>query len=359
MSPLRVSVINQHPSYAMGGSEVQTSFIANSLTNVGHKVQYVCPTPDGTLNPGPVGLSYELISCTPEAEDIARSVLAFSPDVAYWRYNRRNSLATVRAIQAHGVPVVFAASSIDDLLRWRSPGRRSYRPRGLLALLDHRRNFSTLREAAAVTVNNPSYVAHAPGATYIPNSWHREVQGFSWPRPFVAWVSNLKPPKRPELFVRLAEELSDLDFDFLLAGRASVAYTWITDYQGPASLHYVGELTPDEVSRLLATAALHVHTCGPEGFPNVFIQSWIQGTPSVSFEFDPAGLILEQGLGGCAEGDWSRFVELVRHYLTDGPALRAAGHRASVYADREFSETRSLPPLLSLLQQLSHPSGPA
>lgn len=349
---MRITLVNQHPAYALGGSEVQTAQIAESLARLGHEVQYVCPTIDGHCPPVD-DLAYTLLGCRPKAEDIARTALSFSPDVVYWRFNRREARATIARIQSAGIPAVFAASSVDDLLKWRSPSRRRPGLSGMRGLLDHRRNHRAVSEARALTVNNQAFLSLAPDAVYVPNIWEPVNTTWDRPRPYVAWVSNLKPPKRPELFVRLAEELSDLDLDFLMAGKPSSDYSWIRDYAGPGSVEFLGQVEPETVSRLLSSAALHVHTCGPEGFPNVFIQAWIHGTPSVTYEFDPAGLIREQRLGGCADGDWDLFVSTVRRLLVDDGERDAVGARAKAFATREFSESHALPLLLRVLNSVA------
>ena len=143
----------------------------------------------------------------------------------------------------------------------------------------------------------------------IPNSAQKCRQvPFSWPRPYVAWVANLKPSKRPELCVELARHLLPHGVDLVMVGRlVDPAYCWLEDLSASENLHYIGPRSVEEVSGVLAGALALVHTCMPEGFPNVFIQSWQQATPTVSIEYDPGGIIKTHALGYVSEADEQRF----------------------------------------------------
>ena len=78
-------------------------------------------------------------------------------------------------------------------------------------------------------------------------------------RLLVVWIGNFKLVKRPEIFVRLAEELRELpDVRFAMAGRAGNERTHgeLHDkIRALGNLEYLGELSHDQVNELLGRGA--------------------------------------------------------------------------------------------------------
>ncbi|MBK9132739.1 MAG: glycosyltransferase family 4 protein [Gammaproteobacteria bacterium] len=117
----------------------------------------------------------------------------------------------------------------------------------------------------------------------------------------VVWVANLKPAKRPELFVNLANELhSNSGIEFIMIGRSGHS-AWHKDLMGriksAAHLRYLGELPQDEVNAILSEAHIFVNTSEYEGFPNTFIQAWMREVPVVSLEINPDGIFNDRRVG--------------------------------------------------------------
>jgi glycosyltransferase involved in cell wall biosynthesis len=357
---VRIVVVNQHPSFALGGSETQCALLADALARRGHAVRYVAvgglgPAPDPTAD------GVELAAVPADRGAVAEAILAGRPDVVYWRFGTWGVRRVFRRLRRVGTPVVFAASHVDDLRRW-APGRSARPPgpartaelalRGLRGLWAH----GALRTAAAVTVNNAALAPLVRGVrvVHIPNGVRTDRVPFDHPRPYVAWVANLKPAKRPEACLDLAEALAPLGVDVVMAGRIQVpGYDRFLDPgRLPANLSYLGPLDPTSAHGLLGGARVHVHTCEPEGFPNVFLQAWAQGVPSVSLGFDPGGVMAREGCGVSCAGDPTAFAAAVVHYLEDDPARDAAGAAAHRLVLREHSVEAATERLAALLEEV-------
>lgn len=270
-------------------------------------------------------------------------VLKISPDVVYWRFNKHGFRKTAAGLYQANIPLVFAVAHINDITAWaikphhgwkarlRSPWKR------LKARIEH----EGFRYVDILTVNNKDHLKFSPvpNPRYIPNGLTTEANPFLWKRAYCAWVSNIKPAKRPEAAVRLAEQLATRDIDVLMVGSIqSKHYRWLEDAsQLPNNCHYLGHKSLEEVNGILAGSLMHIHTCQPEGFSNVFIQAWLQGRPSVSLGFDPSGYIGKHYIGLDAKDDESMFTQAVFRLLDDDKTREEMGQRAQKFAHETFS----------------------
>lgn len=338
---MKVAIINQHIAHAVGGSELQCDFLAMGLSERGHRVTYIAPS---RTQEQVRGYSYEIVPVNDSGRSIVDVVLAFRPDVVYWRYNKKHFRAVSEALAKAQIPMVFAAAHINDFLPWAVKSTNNKwlgAPRQLYRKFKSRWEHGGFRNVNVITTNNRDLLPLSPihDAHFVPNGMTVESITFVWPRPYVAWIANIKPAKRPELFVEAARALADQSIDALMVGHIqSAGYEWLTNPECvPPNFHYLGPRTPTEVNGLLAGSRLHVHTCQPEGFPNVFIQAWMQGRPSVSLEVDPCGYIEEQGLGAVAGDDVDTFIRQVLDLATQPERAVAVGMRARAFAREIFS----------------------
>jgi glycosyltransferase involved in cell wall biosynthesis len=104
----------------------------------------------------------------------------------------------------------------------------------------------------------------------------------------VLWAATLKPLKRPEHFVALAQRFGSRPF--LLVGGAAPTPEG-PDWQAATrrlaatvpNLHLVGHVPFDRVGAYFDGAAVFVNTSDYEGLPNTFLQAWLRGIPTLSF----------------------------------------------------------------------------
>jgi glycosyltransferase involved in cell wall biosynthesis len=339
---VRIAIVNRHQNDVLGGSEMQCHNIADGLTRRRHEVAYVAPWGGGSYN-----TSYQVVSVVPSPKAIAAGVLQFRPDIVYWRFDKHMLLRTARKLAQENVPFVFAISHIDNVRvasSWSNPWVSAHdfiraAKQSLLSASNH----LGFRYVTAVTSLNPDYVGKLPVKLqkFVPNSVPMEAVPFSWPKQYVVWVANIKPPKRPEVYLKLAQALAHKNVDFLMVGAIqSQEYDWIA--HGGTGVHYLGQKTIEETNGIIANAIALIHTCKPEGFGNNFLQAWLQGVPTVSLGFDPAGYIERFRLGGYAADDWDVFVAQVERLIHNPDMALEAGRRARGFAAARFSLDRTL-----------------
>lgn len=347
---MNITIVNKHRADLIGGSEVQCDLIATELLKRGHTVNYVAPGGKQSSYEVP----YTVIKCAKDGDDIQEKILVSEPEVIYWRFNKNFFFQIAKEIDKKDIPFIFAASHVSDLDPWFNKKKSGIRGR-IKYLINSHWNHRGFKYADALTVNNKEFLGELNFSPqyYIPNGMNRNFVPFEWAKPYCAWISSIKQVKRPEKMIQLAEEFSNKDIDFIMVGKVQERdYDWFLKENFSSNLHYLGEKTLEEVNGILKGARVHIHTCFPEGFPNVFIQSWIQGTPSVSLGFDPSGLIEEHQMGFCANDDWDLFREKVAFLLENSEERKKMGENAQQFAGDMFSTEKTVDKIEEVIQSV-------
>jgi glycosyltransferase involved in cell wall biosynthesis len=153
----------------------------------------------------------------------------------------------------------------------------------------------------------------------------------------VVWLATYKASKRPDWFTAIAQELPE--HRFRMAGvipeppltRAAYESALAVAHAHP-NLEVGGFIDHDQLGPVFADTALLVHTSPAEGFPNVFLEAWAHGIPTVT-AVDPDGVIAEHGMGIVAS-DRADMREAVRALLGDPDRRRAMGAAGRAYVER-------------------------
>src|SRR5690606_21694179 len=103
----------------------------------------------------------------------------------------------------------------------------------------------------------------------VPDEQHRDIDAL--------WISNIRPIKRPEMFLDLAGELTDSRLH--MAGGTQpgheAQYAAVQNRARQyASLNFHGAIPYEETNRLLLRTRVLVSTSRSEGFPNTYLQAW-------------------------------------------------------------------------------------
>lgn len=118
----------------------------------------------------------------------------------------------------------------------------------------------------------------------------------------VLWVGNIRPKKRPELFLDLAAEFPDTSFT-LVGGCATgldPASGYLADFrhrlEALPQLDWTGYLPPATLEGHYGRAKVLVNTSAVEGYPNTFLHAWARGVPVLTY-VDPDGVVARKRLG--------------------------------------------------------------
>jgi glycosyltransferase involved in cell wall biosynthesis len=304
--------------------------------------------------------AYSVVGVERSSESVSSEILRLNPDIIYWRFNKRLFYNSVKKVAGTGVKIIFAVSNIKDLYPYGSPMLKGWTLRDFKSYLKkitaNRYNFMGFRYVAGITTNNKDHLHYSPVVKkkYIPNAITDEIIPFTWNKPYVSWIANIKKRKRPEIYVDVAKHFENRGIDFLMVGKiADDSYDWLSHNENlPSNLHYLGTKTVEEVNGILKNSLILITTSTPEGFSNNLIQAWLQRKPTISFEFDPGGLIEQEGLGYVCKSEYDLFLNKIDIILNNSTLREQIGNRAGNFADNYFSKKKTIDLIESFMLEI-------
>jgi len=167
----------------------------------------------------------------------------------------------------------------------------------------------------------------------------------------VLWVNNLRPFKRPDLALALAERLPRWRLHMIGGPQSGYEELFDTTRRSAADLPnlvFHGRVPYHDVNDHYERARVFVNTSDSEGFPNSYLQAWRRGVPTVSF-FDPDGLIRRYGLGHAATS-LEDMAAAVDRLAGQADEWRAASQRCRQFMDERYGEDTVLQPYVEALR---------
>jgi len=151
--------------------------------------------------------------------------------------------------------------------------------------------------------------------------------------PLVLWVGSIQERKQPELFLELAEAIPQAQFQ-IVGGSPDKEYVKKIENRAKniPNLKYTGFVPFNEINEYFRQASVFVSTSLSEGFPNVFIQAWMNYTPVVSLNIDPDNVIGSYGLGFHSK-TFEKMVEDIKTLLGDGKLRNQMGENSRRYTE--------------------------
>jgi len=355
---MKIVVVNTHFVDEIGGSQLQCDLIADELYKRGYDVTYLAIDKKTDYE-----RNYKIVGVSRDSSSIGRQLLKIDPDIVYWRFNKKYFYKSLKIIKEKKAKIIFAVSNVRDIKTYNTQFRGKFTFTNLLQFLLQnvvsRYNHLGFRYVDALTVNNEEQLNSVDLGIqikrYIPNAINTKKREFNWRKPFILWVANLKKRKRPELFVKLSQKFEDSEVDFLMIGKLSGdSYKWITqELKTPSNLHYLGAKDVELVNGALAQSLFLVTTStSEEGFSNNIIQAWLQKKPVVAYEFDPAGMIEEHGLGFVADRKFKNLTEKTRNLIENVTLREELGEKAFKFAKQHFSTKKTVDKLETLFHEL-------
>lgn len=283
----------------VGGAEVQQSIIARLLARDGYRVSIICfdyGQPRRADIDGVTLIATHRLSAGipvlrffhPRITAMWQAMREVDADIYYQRSTAALTAVVAAFCRHYGKRSIYAGASDSDFV----PGQQMIQYRRDRWLFER-----GLARVDTVVVQNGKQqrdclVNYGRDSILIPSCYDLPATS-STPRTqsgeYVLWVGTLRPTKRPELFLELARRLPQRRF--VLIGGASE-----TDPGGAERFEAVrreatrlpnveltGFLPLARVEPWFDRAQVVVNTSFFEGMPNVFLQAWARGVPTIAF----------------------------------------------------------------------------
>lgn len=350
--PTLCIILGAHFSAASGGAQYQAQVLADELVKSDRfDIHYLARNADPDFEPD--GYSIRTIDGFPalrrfgffvDAWHLYRLLAEVAPTIIYQQGLQAYTGVAARYARRHGARFVFHIASDMDVLPQAEIRKLPIRS---VSQVDKAIGEYGLRRADVIVAQSTVQTEllernYGRQATMIVKNFHPHP-GELVPKADpvnVVWVANFKLVKRPEIFVRLARDLSrTCDARFTMIGRPGddAQYRALhEEMRAIPNLEYLGELPHEQVNEVLGRAHIFVSTSVIEGFPNTFIQAWSRGLPVVSLGVDTDRLLSPGRIGYCVD-DYEQLKERVRQLIDDPVQREAMGAEARRYALAEHS----------------------
>lgn len=158
----------------------------------------------------------------------------------------------------------------------------------------------------------------------------------------VVWAGRAAAVKRPWMMMQVARSLPEIEFVMLMPAEPGVEGTMFwqcvtMETKDIPNLTIVPGVSYFEMPEYLRRAAVFANTSAIEGVPSVFLQSAAQGTPIVSLDVDPDGMLAAEGFGYCAGGDIDKFRQAIVNYMASPRLVGEQGMRGFEFVQRHHS----------------------
>ena len=355
-------VAGAYPKYHIGGAGLQLCSLAKEFVKLGYEVHFTTfdygqNTDDITVDEGIIihkvkyripflGVLFSLWRVLKDAD----AEIYLNRGLGY-------TMTTFLFAKLYGKKFVSSVSSSKDCTPYEISGSNFY---GSLESLKYRVNQIGMCKADKIVVQakyqrellDKNFDANSvivknghPVPTKLPQKENP---------PIVLWLASLKRLKQTEIFIKLAKYCQDLNCKFILAGRSSdkgYLEELLEQMEGLLNIEYVDGVTFEQSNELIGRASIFVNTSKYEGFPNTFIQAWMERTPTVSLNVDPDDVIKKNKLG-FHSASLEQMIKDVRFLVENKELREEMGRNARKYAITQHDIKKIVPRYVELFQGL-------
>lgn len=351
----------------VGGAEVQQSILARALARNGYPVTIICSDYGQPARVEQDGITLirtfknnsgipVLRFIHPRLTTVWRAMHEVNADIYYQRTAAMLTAVVAAYCRRHGKRSIYAGASDLDFI----PGRQSIRFGRDRWLFE--RGLARVDAIVVQSLNQQELCArhYDRSSTMIPSCYELpakrdrnrldgEDQG-----DYVLWVAAIRRGKRPEVLFEMARRLPQRRF-VMIGGPASPALAdreYFDSVRSEAAqlpnIEFIGFLPLPKAEHYFDRARLVVNTSEAhnEGMPNVFLQAWARGVPTVAF-FDAEARLHGEPVYPIAEDIDAATAAVERMYSDDLHRARTSS-RCLEY----FSRTHATDAVLSQYRRL-------
>jgi len=114
----------------------------------------------------------------------------------------------------------------------------------------------------------------------------------------VLWAGNSTTNKRYEVVIELAKNMPEARFSIAMnLSEKKIFEKCKTDCSKIPNIQFLGTVPPHHMESLFSETKIFLNTSIREGFPNTYLQSWMNGVPVISLNIDPDNTISTNNIG--------------------------------------------------------------
>jgi glycosyltransferase involved in cell wall biosynthesis len=277
----------------VGGAEVQMSILARLFAAGGYRVSMICldfgQEDRARIDDVVVHKLFRMEQgipvvrfLHPRLTTMWRRLKEVDADIYYYRSAAMWLGVLAEFCRRHGKRSIYAGASDKDFVPGQGGQIRYARDRWL-----YRRG---LARVDAIVAQNAAQRADCKrhynrDAVVIPSCYELPEKSASQEKNLVLWVGTIHAGKRPELLLDLAERLPRQRF-VMIGGPGSFDRAFFERIRARAAalpnVEFTGFLPLAQVEPWFDRARVLVNTSVYEGMPNVFLQAWARGVPTVA-----------------------------------------------------------------------------
>ncbi len=159
----------------------------------------------------------------------------------------------------------------------------------------------------------------------------------------VVWVGRLSKEKRPDWLIAVARACPAIQFDVIGQANRGTDYAdrFLESADELDNVHVRGVVQHQDLFEFYRKASLLICTSAYEGLPNVFLEAWSMGLPTVT-SFDPGGIVAANDIGfvGTSPDD---LADKLRTLLADTSVWSRCSANAGDYFRKHHELGRAMP----------------
>jgi len=372
--PIRLSIVNPfgyelfdpdaRASKVFGGAEVQLYYLATALAaDDTFDVSMIVERPPGGITPIREGV--RMLGVAPTGRHFARLRDRIPvPSLAYLAamrradadvYLQRGGAVLTGDVATHcrlaGRRFVFMAAHDWDCDRRHQQGQQylagAYYTAGL---------HSAHRVFAQSNYQQAQLLRHHHIESTVQRTVYPAYAGAEARREHVLWVGRCVDWKRPLVFLDLAATRPGTTFVMVCSAYEGTGALYerlvnrAAELPNVRFLDFVPFASTDDLFR---RAIAFVNTSTAEGFPNTFVQATRRGTPVMSLDVNPDGVLEQAEIGACANGDTDLLAKQAGDLLSCPELWNRKSANCYRYFHREHDLAEKLPAFADALRAVA------
>jgi len=160
----------------------------------------------------------------------------------------------------------------------------------------------------------------------------------------ILWIARSQSWKRPEVFIELAEAISDERFVMIMPVDivSNETERLIEKAKAVTNLEFISHVEFTMSQQYFDKAKMLINTSRWEGFPNTFLQAGMASIPIVSLNVDPDNFIKNNQCGYVCEDNFSTLLNWVKFLIKNDEARAEAGKNCYLYIKRDHNIQRNI-----------------